>query len=171
MSRPAESSSPAGHCSSARRCRKWSCSHCGPIRSGDEFRKFKDNLSAYGGRIMLVAVTGPGADVLPWDGRKVEASVAFAWNTTASKRFARLLKAAQVAADRQVRRSGWRGRFPRIVARAWAPQKRGVWHVHLALPAEDEIERIWSRTLVRFIDAAQRNERAAFTANERRTFL
>lgn len=162
---------PAPGCVSTRRCRKWTCGHCGPIRAGDEFRKFRDNLVAYNGRIMLVAVTGPGADVLPWDGKTVEPTAAFQWNVTASKRMARLLKAAQVAADRRVRRSGWRGAKPRIVARAWAPQKRGVWHVHFALPAETEIERVWSRTVVHFIDAAQRLEREQLPAEERRVFL
>jgi hypothetical protein len=120
---------------------------------------------------MLVAVTGPGKDVLPWEGAKVDASAAFVWNMTASKRFARMLKAAQVAADRQSRRAAWRGDLPRVVARAWSPQKRGVWHVHLALPAEMQIELAWSRTIVRFLDAAQRNERETLTAAERRTLL
>ena len=120
---------------------------------------------------MLVAITGPGADVLPWDGAKVEWRAAFRWNMTASKRFARLMKAAQKAADRRVRASGWRGEFPRVIARVWAPQKRGVWHVHLALPAETEIERVWSRTVVRFVDAAQRDERIRMTARERRLLL
>jgi hypothetical protein len=119
---------------------------------------------------MLVAVTGPGADVLPWEAGLVDGRAAWAWNKTASKRFARLLKAAQVVADRHVRRCGWRGQLPRIVARAWAPQKRGVWHVHLALPAESEIERVWSRTVVRFIDAAQRRE-GTLPAAERQTLL
>ena len=171
MSRPAELTVEAARCSSKRRCRSWSCKPCGPIRSGDEFRKFRDNLVAYGGRIMLVAVTGPGKDVLPWDGAKVDANAAFVWNMTASKRFARMLKGAQVAADRQTRRSGWRGDFPRVVARAWSPQKRGIWHVHLALPAETQVELGWSRTVVRFLDAAQRSERETRSATERRTLL
>jgi hypothetical protein len=67
MSRRAELSSPAGGCSSRRRCRKRSCGHCGPIRAGDEWRKFHDNLVAYGGAIALVAVTALGAEDLPWD--------------------------------------------------------------------------------------------------------
>jgi hypothetical protein len=58
-----------------------------------------------------------------------------------------------------------------VVARAWAPQKRGVWHVHLALPAETEIERVWSRTLVRFVDAAQRDERKRLRGDERHLLL
>jgi len=90
---------------------------------------------------------------------------------TASKRFARLMKAAQKAADRRVRAAGWRGSFPRVVARAWAPQKRGVWHVHLALPAETEIERAWSRTVVRFVDVAQREEGTRMSGEERRVLL
>jgi hypothetical protein len=49
--------------------------------------------------------------------------------------------------------------------------KRGVWHVHLALPAEMQIELAWSRTIVRFLDASQRNERETRSAAERRTLL
>jgi hypothetical protein len=53
-------------CDSQRRCRKWECEHCGPIRSGDEYRKLLENLLAYGGSVVLIAVTAPGASVLPW---------------------------------------------------------------------------------------------------------
>src|SRR5215210_5955995 len=154
MSRPAELSSPASGCSSRRRCRKRSCGHCGPIRAGDEWRKLHDNLVAYGGAVVLVAVTAPGADDLPWDanvcgndnhrhsgpaGCRVHEDAAYAWNVTASARYARLFKAATVSADRLLRRGKYRGRMPRRVAVVWSEQARGVWHVHEALPYASEL--------------------------------
>jgi hypothetical protein len=48
--------------------------------------------------------------------------------------------------------------MPRRVAVVWALQRRGVWHVHEALPANDPIELAWSRQVVRFIDAARKRE-------------
>lgn len=56
------------------------------------------------------------------------------------------------AADRRVRRMGHQGPMPRRVAAAWSQQKRGVWHVHEALPAETPIELVWSRTMVQYLD-------------------
>lgn len=149
-------------CSPARRCRQRTCPVCGPIRAGDEFRKFHDNIAAYGGRVVLVAVTGPGDDVLPRDAEgNVRGAFAYGWNVTASDRYARLWKAATISADRYVRRVlGHRGQMPRRVAVVWALQKRGVWHVHEALPAKTPVELAWSRHVVRFIDAARRREQA-----------
>jgi hypothetical protein len=171
LSRPADSNESRPRCDARRRCRKWECAHCGPLRAGDEFRKFRDNLLYYGGRVMLVAITGPGDDVVgPRRDGLHDDSDAYRWNVTASPRFARMMKAAQVSADRVVRRHGWKGQMPRIVARAWAGQRRGIWHVHLALPAESDVERLWSRHVVRFMDNAQRRERA-MPANERRVLL
>src|SRR5215218_1138935 len=115
MSRWAELSSTGRGCSSRRRCRKRSCAHCGPIRADDEWRKFHDNLVAYGGGVVLVAVTAPGADDLPWDanfcgsddhkhsgprGCRVHEEAANGWNVTASARYGRLFKAAAATADR-----------------------------------------------------------------------
>lgn len=145
-------------CSSARRCRSRLCSHCGPIRAGDEYRKFHDNIAAYGGRVILVAVTGPGDDVLPREEGRVGVAYAYGWNRTASRRYARLWKAATASADRVVRRCGWRGELPVRVANVWALQRRGIWHVHEALPAATPVELMWSRQVVRFIDAARRRE-------------
>src|SRR5215211_9186427 len=185
MSRPAELISPGRGCSSRRRCRKRSCGHCGPIRADDEWRKFHDNLVAYGGAVALVTVTAPGADVLPWDanvcgnddhahsgprGCLVHEEAANAYNVTASARYARLFKAAAKSADRLLRRGGYRGRMPRRVAVVWSEQSRGVWHVHEALPAASELERAWSRQAVRFMEQAQKRE-AGMSAAERRALL
>src|SRR5579884_2842886 len=152
-------------CWAGRRCRRRSCAHCGPIRAGDEFRKFLDNIRAYGGRVVLVAVTAPGKDKLPWDpslcaiagphkhggevGCRVVEAVAYRWNVDASARYARLFKAASIAADRLIRRlHGPSVRLPRRVAVVWSVQQRGVWHVHEGLPFESHVEKQWSRAVV-----------------------
>lgn len=174
-------------CLPLRRCRRWSCDHCAPIRSGDEYRKLLTNLLHYGGRVVVIAVTAPGQKVLPWDtghcsglgqhvhsgilGCRVDRSAAWGWNRTASARYGRLMKAAQLYADRLVRRQLGPGvKLPRRVAVAWSEQLRGVWHVHEALPAETEIERIWSRQVVRFIEVATKRDSRRPVA-EQRTLL
>ena len=163
------SGSSDGACSARRRCRRRSCEHCGPQRRRDEARKFGENIAAYGGRVVLVAVTAPGADVLPWDERRcsvegphkhrgdrgcrVAWDEGLRWNLDASERYARLWKAATVAADRLLRAYGWKGALPRRVAVVWSVQQRGVWHVHEALPAGSPAELLWSRTVIAYMSA------------------
>jgi hypothetical protein len=176
MGRRADLTSGPRACEPRRRCRRWSCDHCGPIRMGDEFRKFHDNIRYYGGKVILVAVTAPGANEgLPWDadrcvtgkhhrhrgdhGCRVVRDLADEWNESASKRYARMWKAASVEADRWLRRRGYGGQLPRRVACAWAPQQRGLWHVHEALPAKTATDLQWSRMVVRFIAGNARRYR------------
>ncbi len=140
---------------------------------GDEFRKFHDNITHFGGNVILVALTAPGTDEgLPWDpdrcfveglhrhrgdhGCRVVRDLADEWNESASERYARMWKAASFEADRWLRRRGYRGQLPRRVANAWAPQQRGVWHVHEALPARSALELQWSRLVVRFVERNSR---------------
>src|SRR6266540_4846628 len=173
MSRRAEVSADWRRCRPGRRCRRRSCDYCGPLRAGDEYRKFHENIAAYGGRVVLVAVTGPGAaEGLPWDpdrceiqgrhkhggvrGCRVVRDLAEEWNESASDRYGRMWKAASVEADRWLRRLGYRRQLPRRVANAWAPQQRGVWHVHEALPARSALELQWSRLVVRFVERNSR---------------
>jgi len=69
------------------------------------------------------------------------------------------MEAAQLHADRLLRRSfGPKTKLPRRVAVVWSEQKRGVWHVHEALPAGSEVERIWTRQVVRFMDVMVRRD-------------
>lgn len=171
-------------CVAERRCKRRECDHCGPIRAGDEFHRFKANIEAYGGPILVVAITAPGADVLPWQTyemvkpdtgeiisfREVALDWQVIWNGTASARYARLWKAASLSADRLLRRHGYRGQLPRRVAQVWSPQKRAVWHVHEALPAKTEVERLWSRQVVRYIDNVRKRE-FGIPAEERRRWL
>lgn len=117
--------------------------------------------------MVLVAVTAPGTDVLPWDpdhcaelgghrhsgklGCRVVRDLADEWNEDASLRYATLWKAATMAADRWVRRLGSARQAPVRVAVVWSEQKRGVWHVHEALPAGTPIELEWSRRVVEYV--------------------
>jgi hypothetical protein len=118
-------------------------------------------------------VTGPGAaEGLPWDpdrcevrgphkhggirGCRVVRDLAEEWNESASERYARMWKGASVEADRWLRRLGYRGQLPRRVANAWAPQQRGVWHVHEALPGGTAMEIQWSRLVVAYVDRHSR---------------
>lgn len=95
-------------------------------------------------------------ELYPWTG--VASDAAMVWNETASDRYARLWKAAAVSADRLLSRHGYRGRMPRRVAQVWSPQRRGVWHVHEALPAATPLEVEWSRQVVRYIDNVRKRE-------------
>lgn len=139
---------------------------------GDNRRKLLDNLIAYGGSVRIVTLTGPGDDVLPRlsDGR-VEGDIAEQFNVTASRRARRLFQAASKAADRYIALMGYKGKPPRSLGVVWAPQRRGVWHVHWALPNESPADKLWSRTLVRFMDKAWRVEAARYSSGERRLLL
>lgn len=156
------------------RCWKDHCESCGPLKAGDNWKKAVVNINAYGGSVRIVTLTPPGRDLLPWSSQSsglVAEYPARVWNTTASKRAARLFKAASVAADRYLVRMGWKDKPPRVVAVVWAPQRRGVWHVHYVLPNETPAEKLWARTIVSFMDAAWRTESRRWTPNERRDFL
>jgi hypothetical protein len=79
------------------------------------------------------------------------------WNFSAQARATRLFEAAQRAADRWVRRQ-WAGQLPRQLGNVRAEQKRGVWHFHYLLPYETEIERVWSKTIERYMGRAWRRD-------------
>ena len=174
-------------CTGPYRCRKWICATCGPVRDREERDYFRRNLEAYGGRVVLVALDPPGADVLRWDqvhcahrgphrhsgpsGCRVAPSIARHWNATAGKRYRRLMDAACKGADRFLRSQGYRGELPRVICDAWGVQKRGLWHVHLGLPYESPAERMWSRQVVRYLDRCRAREAALPGARIRRAVV
>ena len=92
------------------------------------------------------------------------------WNATAQLRASRLFEAAQKAADRWVRRQ-WKGELPRQIGNVRAEQKRGVWHFHYLLPYESEIERVWSKTVERFMSRAWKRDRERWPDESRRRDL
>lgn len=139
------------------------------------------NVEHYGGRVKLVTLTPAGQDLLPFgDGHRVIANERVplvewiyreVWNHSAQARASRLFEAAQRAADRWVRRMGWKGQLPRQLGNVRAEQKRGVWHFHYLLPFESPIETAWSRTVERFMHQAWRNDQARFPDEDQRREL
>jgi hypothetical protein len=141
-------------------------------------RKWRLNVEAFGGRAKLITLTPPGQDVLPWgddvrsDGTSlVEWADREPWNATAQLRASRLFEAAQKAADRWVRKQ-WSGPLPRQLGNVKAEQKRGVWHFHFLLPYATEIDRVWSKTVERFMAQAWRQDKARWPdPDERRRLI
>lgn len=107
--------------------RSWDGNRVGSrLWMGDAARLLRTNVSAYGGPVWLVTVTAPGADVLPWDGVRVELQAAHDWNATAGDRWSELHRRARQV----VRRSG---HDVVIIGGAWQMHRRGVLHLHLIL--------------------------------------
>jgi len=143
-------------------------------------RKWRCNVDHYGGRTKLVTLTPAGQDLLPFgdesrsiggdDVQLVEWIYRESWNATAQARASRLFEAAQKAADRWVRRQ-WKGELPRQIGNVRAEQKRGVWHFHYLLPYETEIERVWSKTVERFMSRAWKQDQQRWPDESHRRAL
>jgi hypothetical protein len=102
--------------------------------AGDNKNRILSNLiDGYGGAVVLLTITAPGADVLPWDGERVEREAARAWNVSAPKQWSAMHRRLAVVVGRL-------GLKPNLLAYVWAFQKRGVLHLHLALGAETVAE-------------------------------
>ncbi|HEV2058200.1 MAG TPA: hypothetical protein VGR11_02515 [Solirubrobacteraceae bacterium] len=128
-------------------CRSRRCPEYSHIWAGDQRQKLFRNLEAFGGKVLISAVTAPGADQLPWDesacaalgehkhsgelGCRVDERVAAPWNRDASDRWRRLHRRAY---QETVRVHG-RGSVL-LLARVWELQARGVLHVHPVLGYE-----------------------------------
>jgi hypothetical protein len=141
---------PTGRCPSCGRptyggathCRARTCPAYGPLWARDQQRKLFENLEAYSegdGHAVMLTVTAPGAAQLAWsshcealgphrhDGRlgcRVEPLLAAAWNESCSSRWRRLHDRAARLTVAEC------GRRPRLLARAFEMQHRGVLHAH-----------------------------------------
>lgn len=128
------------------------------------------NLSAAGGPVATIAITGPGADRLPWDddhcisrgrrmpghrhsgprGCRVQQRPLREWSESLSYRWQCLRQAARIATKREL---GFAP--PWVLARVWEPQKRGVPHLHLVVPYGSPAERkaadVFRRHLARLV--------------------
>jgi hypothetical protein len=128
-------------------CRRRRCPGYAPTWARDQRRKLFANLGAFEGRsarVLMLTITPPGADVLPWDlawcsargphrcsgkhGCRVKPISASGWNVTAAQRWRRLHRRAY---QDTICRFG-RGSLL-LLARVWELQKRGVLHVHPVL--------------------------------------
>lgn len=145
-------------------CRRRRCPGYSRLWAGDQRRKLVENLAAYEGEsVVLLAVTAPGADQLPWDEDhcrplgnhrhsgsldcRVHPLAAREWNQSASDRWRRLHRRAYQA----VRRHGVRST---LLVRAFERQRRGVLHVHpvlgFATPAERHAAHLYAGYLQQF---------------------
>lgn len=137
-----------------RTCKSWRCPRCAPAKVADWRRHMEQNLGAYGRPVVLVTITAPGAERLPWDdgpdapcahrkrhkvhrgpdGCRVQQRAAREWCDTLTWRWAKLRDAARKATIDACKVP------PTLLERAYEPQKRGVPHLHLVLgygsPAE-----------------------------------
>lgn len=130
-----------------RTCKRRDCPRCGQAWARDWLRNMETNLAAYGGAVVMLTITAPGEERLPWDehhcrvvqgrtrhkthrgpiGCRVQQRAAREWSDTLSWRWAKLRGAAQLATKRAT------GQQAVILERAYEPQKRGVPHLHVVL--------------------------------------
>jgi len=158
------------------RCQRRTCPGYAETWAKDNRRRLLDNLDAYDGRAVMVTLTPPGQDRLPWDedvcrhlgphehtGKngvcKIVAYVCDAWNEKAPERARELNRVAKLRADRALAKLGMDEKRGKL-AHAWEHQKRGALHQHIIVPmGTDEqdawgtnIDARWSRYYVAALD-------------------
>lgn len=131
-------------------CKSRGCPVCGPRWARDQQRQLALNLEHAGVKVATIAITGPGADVLPWDdeycrsrgrrmpghkhagpkGCRCQQRPLREWCETLPWRWKKLREAARMATKRELNGAA----PPWVLARVWEPQKRGVPHLHLVVP-------------------------------------
>jgi hypothetical protein len=115
----------------------------------DVYVCFGENLKVHGSEAVLLSITAPGADHLPWDesactipgphkhsgqlGCQVEEGQALLWNESAQHRFSTAQREAKRRADIALRRLGSKRRISKCLS-WWELQKRGVLQAHVVLP-------------------------------------
>ena len=127
-------------------CTRKGCPGYVHIWSRDQHEMLRTNLAAFNdgtGLVALGTITPPGAHALPWDkkicgsiphacsgegGCRVELATATTFNIHAPANLTALHEAACARVHRQLHTR------PRLLARVWEFQKRGVLHAHYVLP-------------------------------------
>jgi hypothetical protein len=136
---------PTPHPFTGARCKRRRCPCCGPgwVRSWEAITRI--NIGALGGSVVLITITAPGADRLPWScerdhphsgarGCRVKADYADAWAEYAPGNWKRLRDAARKA----VKDAGLPA-AALVLERVWEPQKRGVPHLHVVAGALEAV--------------------------------
>jgi hypothetical protein len=116
-------------------------------------------IDGYGGEAVLLTITAPGAEVLPWDGDQVERQAARAWNLAAPKQWSAMHRRLAVVLARC-------GLKPNLLAYAWAFQKRGVLHLHLALGAQTAAEAYAAKVYGQLLKGDRERSEAARVAGK-----
>jgi hypothetical protein len=138
---------PTPHPFTGARCKRRRCPCCGPgwVHSWEAITRI--NIGALGGSVVLITITAPGADRLPWScerdhphsgarGCRVKADYADVWAEHAPGQWKRLRDAARWAVKA--------ANLPTdalVLERVWEPQKRGVPHLHVVAGARTPAER------------------------------
>jgi hypothetical protein len=131
-------------------CKRRSCVVCGLRWARNWYVVLSRAFDLFDG-VVMVTLTAPGADELPWDrdrckhgpgvacsgkrGCRVDGKALKEWADYAGWRWSGLRDVARKATQA-------RGHEPVLLARVWEPQKRGVPHLHLVLAAGRPCDRI-----------------------------
>jgi hypothetical protein len=179
MSRPAELSTRRLLCEHCGRsivgsatCKRRTCAGYGRLWALDWRVVLLENLIAYGGKAVMLTLTPPGADELPWDRAKcghgtevacsgtrgcvVESTARRRWNATFSRRAARLYESAQEATKREV------GIRAFVLAKGVEAQKRGPMHAHLVVGCESALELRAAKAFRRHLERLAGERRYSF---------
>lgn len=113
--------------------------------AGDTRKRLLVNVEAYGGDVVLVSVTAPGRDVLPWDGDRIECGARERWNRRAPDNWRKLHRAA---AQRAKRKHG----TLTLLAWSWEYQRRGALHKHVILGVKTAAELAAAHEYVQALD-------------------
>ena len=143
-------------------CKRRTCPAYGDVWARDWRRVLLDNLTAYGGPCVVVTVTAPGEDVLPWDrsqcvheddvrcsgrlGCRAADGPRRQWNATFPARWRKLHNAAWLAATREV------GRHGAILCIGKEAQRRGALHAHVAVGTKTPLEAAWANAYARHLN-------------------
>lgn len=135
-----------------RRCKRRDCRGYHSIWLGDQGVRLIENLASYDGRTVIVTITAPGVDVLPWDvehcaalgphkcsghlGCRVVPKLAREFNEAAMKAWSSLWASVRVS----VAEKFGTGRAL-LLAYVPEPQLRGVLHYHVVLGARSARDR------------------------------
>lgn len=150
-------------------CKRRGCPRCGIPWARDVATRVRVNLGVEG-RMILVTITAPGEDVLPWDehhcagrhryggrhsgkrGCRVDPWRAAKWADSLTYRWQLLRNAAQQATRRALKDELGLSRQPpgaRLGVYVWEPQKRGVPHMHLVVAYNTAEDRRAAHVFVR----------------------
>lgn len=150
-------------------CKAWDCPVCGPKRHRDAYTCIAAALASYGGDVVMLTVTAPGAPRLPWDehhcagrhkyggrhegkrGCRVQQREAREWNETARHRFGLLRQAGRKHVQRHLRDAAGQPLPFSYLELAWEMQRRGVGHTHVVLGVKTEAELRTAATFVRYV--------------------
>lgn len=141
-------------------CRSRRCSGYSHVWAGDQRQKLFRNLEAFGGKVLISAVTAPGSEQMPWDesicsrlrehkhtgslGCRVESAAATRWNDQAPDMWRRLHRRAY---QETVAKFGPGSVF--LLARVFELQARGLLHVHPVLAYESAVQMAGARAYLK----------------------